>query len=190
MPVKNHIIIVSGLPRSGTSMMMKMLASGGVGVVTDNERKADIDNPRGYFEFEAVKKIKQDSSWLSGMKGRAFKMVATLLMDLPEGQGYKVIFMQRAMPEMLASQRKMLQRLGKDDSVDDSQMEAYFTRHLQKVGAWLSGRQDIDVLYVDYNDIINDPLGMAVRVSEFLGGGLDVDAMGGAVDSSLYRNRA
>jgi len=185
----NDIVIVSGLPRSGTSMMMKMLASGGLDVVTDNERKADIDNPKGYFEFEAVKKIKQDSSWLQGMKGRAFKMVATLLMDLPEGSRYKVIFMRRAMPEMLASQRKMLQRLGKEDSVDDAQMEAYFTRHLQKVDSWLSGRKDIDVLNVDYSDIIDDPLGMAGRVSEFLGGGLDVGAMSGAVDSSLYRNR-
>ena len=73
------ITIVSGLPRSGTSMMMSMLQAGGMDLLTDNERKADIDNPRGYFEFERVKKVKEDPSWLKDTGGRAVKMVARLL---------------------------------------------------------------------------------------------------------------
>jgi hypothetical protein len=86
---KNTVNIVSGLPRSGTSMMMKMLEAGGMEALTDNIRKADIDNPKGYYEFERVKQIKEDQAWLDDAKGRAVKMVSMLLLDLPEGYNYK-----------------------------------------------------------------------------------------------------
>src|SRR6516225_5664390 len=89
------IIIVSGLPRSGTSLMMQMLDNGGVPVVTDNIRTADTDNPRGYYEFERVKKIKQDASWLPATRGKAVKMVSQLLYDLPPSEKYRIIFLER-----------------------------------------------------------------------------------------------
>src|SRR5438045_2458230 len=97
----SEIIIVSGLPRSGTSLMMQMLENGGVDVVTDNVRTADADNPRGYYEFEPVKKIKQDTSWLPATRGKAFKMVSQLLYHLPPSERYRVLFMERDLDEML-----------------------------------------------------------------------------------------
>src|SRR5438105_1498707 len=109
--MSTEIIIVSGLPRSGTSLMMQMLASGGVEVVTDNLRSADTDNPRGYYEFEQVKKVKQDQSWLPSCRGKAFKMVALLLLELPPTEKYRVVFMDRDLEEVLTSQEKMLERL-------------------------------------------------------------------------------
>src|SRR5438067_12425110 len=107
----SEIIIVSGLPRSGTSLMMQMLQRGGVEIVTDDVRTADVDNPRGYYELEKVKKIKQDASWLPQARGKAFKMVSQLLYDLPGGETYRIIFMQRNLDEVLLSQDKMLERL-------------------------------------------------------------------------------
>ena len=108
-----EIIVVSGLPRSGTSLMMQMLAAGGVEVVTDHVRTADTDNPRGYYEFELVKKIKQDASWLPEARGKAVKMVSQLLYDLPAGEKYRIIFLERDLDEVLVSQEKMLERLGR-----------------------------------------------------------------------------
>ncbi len=113
MPLSEEIIIVSGLPRSGTSLMMQMLDRGGIPVVTDQVRVADDDNPRGYYEFEAVKRTKQDSSWLTGARGRAVKLVSSLLYDLPPTERYRVLFMQRELEEVLESQEKMLARLGR-----------------------------------------------------------------------------
>src|ERR1700730_19121643 len=110
--MESDVIIVSDLPRSGTSLMMQMLENGGVEVVTDNIRTADTDNPKGYYEFEKVKKIKEDASWLPATRGKAFKMVSQLLYDLPVGEKYRIIFMERDLDEVLASQEKMLERLG------------------------------------------------------------------------------
>jgi hypothetical protein len=108
-----RIVVVSGLPRSGTSMMMKMLEAGGIPVLTDYEREADEDNPKGYFEFERVKNLKDgDDAWLPQAKGKVVKVIAALLTDLPSSYEYEVIFMRRAMPEILASQRQMLIRRG------------------------------------------------------------------------------
>src|SRR5207247_9084675 len=107
--MNSEIIIVSGLPRSGTSLMMQALENGGVEVVTDNIRTSDTDNPRGYYELEKVKKMKQDASWLPQARGKAFKMVSQLLYDLPPIESYRVIFMERDLDEMLISQEKMLE---------------------------------------------------------------------------------
>ena len=106
------ITIVSGLPRSGTSMMMRMLEAGGMPVITDNLRTADDDNPRGYFEFEPAKKTKDDPSWLNAAEGKAVKMIYKLLYDLPDRLEYRVLIMRRNMQEVLTSQRKMLDRMG------------------------------------------------------------------------------
>ncbi len=154
----NIITIVSGLPRSGTSMMMKVLETGGMEVVIDNIRKSDNDNPKGYYEYEKVKKIKEDTTWLKDTRGKAFKMVSRLLYELPSNESYKVIFMKRKMSEILASQRKMLERTGKStDGMEDAKMGVLYNKHLSGMEEWIEGQENIDVLYINYNDFIKSP---------------------------------
>ena len=189
-PGKDFVTIVSGLPRSGTSMMMRMLEAGGMEIVTDNVRKADDDNPRGYFEYERVKKLKEDPSCLDVCHGKAVKIISMLLLDLPPDRKYKVIFMEREMDEMLSSQRVMLQRLGKkDDDISDETMADKFAKHVRQVEAWIDKQDYLDVLYVKYNEVIEDSQNHAVRVNEFLGKVLDVKKMVGVIEKSLYRQR-
>jgi hypothetical protein len=184
------VTIVTGLPRSGTSMMMKMLEAGGLPVLTDRVRAADEDNPKGYYEYERVKQIEQDQAWLEDAQGRAVKMVSALLKHLPSGYQYKVIFMRRDIAEILVSQRKMLAHRGEPaDRVDDDTMASLFEKHLRKVMASIDARADMDVLYVSYNDVLAGPARYAETVNRFLGGGLDVEAMAIVVDPDLYRNR-
>jgi RNase adaptor protein for sRNA GlmZ degradation len=184
----NEIIIVSGLPRSGTSLMMQMLENGGVQVVTDHIRTADTDNPRGYYEYENVKKIKQDVSWLPETRGKAFKMVSQLLYELPSSQKYRIIFMERDMDEMLVSQEKMLARLGKPAAPRAAIKQAFIV-HLDKLREWLSGQGNIEVLGVCYNDLLEQPEEQADRISAVLEGKADSQSMAMTVDPSLYRNR-
>lgn len=185
------ITIVSGLPRSGTSLMMQMLEAGGMPVVTDSLRKADDDNPRGYYEFEKVKTIKNDSSWLNDCQDKAFKMVSELLYYLPGNHTYNIVFMKREMKEILASQRLMLQRLEKEGAgASDEEMAGQFGKHLQNIGTWLSTQSHIKVLYLKYNDIIQDPLTCAQSVNRFLGGWLHEEDMAQIVETSLYRQRS
>ena len=183
------IIVVSGLPRSGTSMMMKMLEAGGINVVTDMIREADTDNPRGYYEFEQAKKIETDVSWLPAMRGKAFKIVSMLLKKLPKGYQYKVIFMCRDMEETLASQARMLERVGKLEGPSDDKMAKHFSRHLSDMETWLAGAENFDVLYIQYSDVIASGKASARRIAEFLDRALDVSAMQKVIDVSLYRNR-
>ena len=187
-----EVIIVSGLPRSGTSMMMKMLEAGGLPVLTDNIRKANEDNPKGYYEFERVKKLPEgDTAWLDQAEGKVVKIISQLLMSLPAGYTYRVLFMRRHINEILASQRRMLVRRGEDpDKVDDEEMAALFEKHLEKVFAWLDRQPHLHYMEVDYNRTLADPQPTAERVNEFLGGELDVEKMVGMVDPSLYRQRA
>src|SRR6266852_3321230 len=145
--MKSAIIIVSGLPRSGTSLMMQMLEEGGVEIVTDNIRTADTVNPRGYYEFEKVKKIKQDASWLPQTRGKAFKMVSQLLYDLPPSERYRIIFMERDLEEMLLSQEKMLERLGRSAAPREAMKRSY-TLHLERLHAWLRQQPHLEVLCV------------------------------------------
>jgi hypothetical protein len=182
------IIIVSGLPRSGTSLMMQMLENGGVAVVTDRIRFADPDNPKGYYEFEQVKTIKRDASWLPAMRGRAFKMVSQLLYDLPPSETYRIVFMERDLEETLLSQEKMLTRLGRI-AAPREQMKRALTLHLERLHEWLSLQGNMEVLFVRYNDLVEQPREQTERVGEFIGGNLDVGAMVKTVDLSLYRNR-
>lgn len=184
------LTIVSGLPRSGTSLMMKMLETGGMEVVVDNIRTADIDNPRGYYEFEPVKQTKNDASWIAPAIGKAVKMVYLLLLDLPPDHEYRVVFMRRNLDEVLASQKAMLDRLGKASPLDDAKMAALFRDQLAKFDAWAKTRPNLKLLDISYNDAVADPAPVAAEVNRFLGGGLDVDAMSRTVDPSLYRNRA
>jgi hypothetical protein len=187
----DSITIVSGLPRSGTSLMMQMLEAGGMSVVTDNVRKADDDNPKGYYEFEKVKTIKNDSSWLKDCQHKAFKMVSELLYYLPDNHTYNVVFMKREMNEILASQRLMLQRIGKEGAgASEEEMAGQFRKHLQNIEIWLSTQSHIKVLYFKYNDIIQDPLTCAQSVNRFLGGWLHEEDMAQIVETSLYRQRS
>lgn len=184
----SEIIIVSGLPRSGTSLMMQMLQSGGVEVVTDNVRTADADNPRGYYELEKVKRMKTDASWLPETRGKAFKMVSQLLYDLPASEQYRVIFMDRDLEEMLLSQEKMLQRLGGIAAPREPMKRAY-ALHLARLHEWLRRQGHMKVLRVSYNDLMERPQRESQRVSAFLDGKANAESMARTVDPSLYRNR-
>lgn len=184
-----YITIVSGLPRSGTSMMMQMLSAGGMPVMTDNVRQADPDNPHGYYELESVKSLQRNPSVLNEAIGKACKVISTLLYDLPKDKPYKVIFMQRELAEILASQRTMLQRRERtEQSASDAEMGEIFTRHLDDIRAWLSRQGNMEVLYVDYRETLADPAACAQAVNRFLDLRLDVKRMLEAVDQSLYRN--
>jgi hypothetical protein len=188
----NELIIVSGLPRSGTSMMMKMLAAGGIEPVTDSRRTADEDNLLGYFEDERVRQLAEDNSWITAdLAGRALKVISMLLYHLPVKLNYSVLFMQRDIDEVLASQRKMLERRGETDTgPPDEVMAAKFGEHLEKVAGWLAKQENFRTLYVSYADAVARPGEYASRVAEFLGRELDQKATAGAVEPAMYRNRS
>ena len=187
----DYVVIVSGLPRSGTSMMMKMLEAGGQQILTDNLREADANNPKGYYEFERVKDMKDgDLAWLPEARGKVVKIVTGLITYLPADYTYKVIFMQRDLTEILSSQKKMLGRLGKgDDNIPDDQMAKIYQEHLKQVRAWLFKQPNMEVLYVNYNTMVANPLESLNKVNDLLGGDMDVSVMAAVVDRELYRER-
>ncbi len=188
---RNFITIVSGLPRSGTSMMMRMLEAGGMPVLADHQRATDEDNPKGYYEFEAVKKTAEDDSWLQRAKGAAVKMVYRLLYDLPPNYHYRVLYMRRNMEEVLASQRAMLSRSGDCASeASDQHFALLFQREIDKSLQWLKSQDHFEYVEVDYNQMLTTPHHHIMNVSIFLGGDLDTDAMYEVVDPSLYRQRS
>jgi hypothetical protein len=187
------VIVVSGLPRSGTSMAMQMLAAAGVPVVTDGIRQAGEDNPKGYFEDERVKDLHKenvDRSWLRDARGKAVKIISFLLKDLPETNNYKVIFMKRALPEVLKSQKKMLERRNETDDSSDERMLDLWENHLWRVEYLLKHADQFEMMEVAYADVIRDPLREARRIRDFLELQADPETMAAAVDESLYRNRA
>jgi hypothetical protein len=187
----DEINIVSGLPRSGTSLMMQMLDAGGLEALTDHVRAKDEDNPRGYFEFEAVKRTKKDASWLKDAGGRVVKMVHVLLYDLPPGRAYRVVFMKRDLREVIKSQTVMLDRRGTTGAnLTDEQLMKAYEGQLGKIEGWLAEQPSFQVLYVSYNELMEDPAGAAQAVNKFLGGSLDEEAMLKHVDPTLYRQRA
>jgi hypothetical protein len=187
---RSEIAIVSGLPRSGTSMMMKMLEAGGMPVLTDHIRTPDEDNPKGYYEFERVKQIEHDQAWLEDARGKAVKMIAALLKHLPSDYQYKVIFMKRDIYEVLASQRQMLIRRGEAaEGVPDEKMAELFRRHVAQVETWLAAQPCFEVLYVEHGKVLANPLAEAQRVASFLGGDADADRMAQVVDPALHRQR-
>jgi len=185
------IIIVSGLPRSGTSLMMKMLAEGGMQIVTDAIRHADEDNPNGYFELETVKSLPEGNlTWLQDNSGRAVKVISSLLEYLPSEYAYKVIFMEREIKEILASQQKMLVHRNETAKLNDSEMELQFRNHLAAMKAWLVRQANIEVLYVNFNVLIANPEPLCKRISDFTGISLDINRMLSVPSEKLYRNRA
>lgn len=185
------IAVVSGLPRSGTSMMMKMLEAGGIPPLTDEIRAPDVDNPEGYYEFERVKKLgKGDTAWLEDAQGKSVKIIAALLKNLPPDYYYQVIFMRREMDEVLRSQKQMLERRGEPThKVEDQDMAALFKKHLDDITAWLGGQPNFEVIYVSYNDVLQKPDEQARRINQFFGERLNVEKMASVVDRNLYRQR-
>ena len=184
------VTVVSGLPRSGTSMMMKMLEAGGLSPFTDNIRTADEDNPKGYYELEKVKELKNDAAWMSEARGRVIKVISALLQDLPADHQYRVVFMRREMSEILASQKQMLIRRGQEpNKVPDEKMAAMFEKHLVKIAEWLGDQSHIEVLFIKYNDILAEPAGSVMTLNAFFGDTLDAAAMQSVVDKQLYRQR-
>lgn len=189
-PVSGAITVVSGLPRSGTSMMMRMLAAGGMPICTDNIRKANEDNPNGYFELEKIKQLEADAAWLRQEKGKSVKAISALLPLLPKDIFYYVIFMRRNMAEILASQKKMLQRRGvTDDDIPDHVMAAKYEAYLAATFQWIEKQAHIKALYIHYHEVISNPWREARRVNDFLQDRLDVAGMAEAVDPNLYRQR-
>lgn len=188
----NPVVVVSGLPRSGTSMMMKVLEAGGLTPVTDELRSADEDNPKGYYELERVKQMdKGDTAWVADAQGKVVKVISALLEYLPPDYQYKVVFMRRNMDEILASQKKMLERRGEPtDRVSDEDLTRLFAKHLQKVETWMRAQPNFAVFYADYNDMLANPEPFVRQINQFLGGGLDEAKMATVVDPNLYRNRA
>lgn len=183
------ITIVSGLPRSGTSLMMRMLEAGGIQPLIDEVRMADVDNPKGYYEFERVKQLPQDTGWLPDAEGKVVKMVSMLLYELPKDREYQVVFMRRAMPEILASQKKMLLRRNADMKIDDAEMKELFEGHLNNMLAWLKEQPHLKAVEIWYNDVMKQPAVEVEKLRSFLGGHLDAAAMIASVDETLYRNR-
>jgi hypothetical protein len=185
------ITVVTGLPRCGTSMMMQMLHAGGMEALTDKVREADVDNPHGYFELEQVKKIKEDASWLPEAEEKVFKMVSMLLFHLPVGFRYQIVFMQRELDEMLASQAKMLARLGQTGAgIDDAQLKAFYRSHLAKVNEWLATQDHMRVHYCSFNAVLSSPEEEVPKLASFVEQDLAVDRMIATIDPTLYRNRA
>lgn len=186
------IIIVSGLPRSGTSLMMQCLKAGGVPIATDDLRKNDEDNPRGYFELEFVKQLRgsPDQVNLEQLHGRAVKMAHPLLYCLPSGHSYRVIVMRREMKEIIASQNIMLKRRGRAITEAEQSLIPLFERELNRLLDWLGRRTDVFFICVNYGDLVLNPRKTVDMVSAFLGGGYDSVRMSQTIDPSLYRCRA
>lgn len=185
------IIIVSGLPRSGTSMMMKMLDAAGIPIMTDAVRTADIDNPKGYFEYERVKNLEkeQDRSWVREARGKALKVISWLLKDLPDDNAYQIVFMRRDIDEVLTSQNKMLERREQQDTADDETMAEAYRNHLAAVRIMGRKKANWSITEIRYDEAVRDPAKVARTVNAFLGGGYDERRMVAAVDEKLYRNR-
>ncbi len=185
------ITIVSGLPRSGTSLMMQMLVAGGMTALADGERRADIDNPHGYLEWERIKQLPNDPGCIAEAEGKVVKAISKLLLSLPREHNYRVIFMQRPLPEVLKSQDEMLRRRGTyKEGVDQTVVSAAFEKHLRAVDAWLDGKSYVRTLRVKYQEVLSKPKDVAQQIADFLDMELNVDAMAQQVDASLYRNRS
>lgn len=188
---QDHVTVVSGLPRSGTSMVMAMLKAGGLSLLTDEARTADEDNPKGYFEFERVKRLKEgDAGWLDSAVGQVVKVISYLLPELPQGFYYDVVFVKRRLSEILASQRRMLERAGEDpDKVDQDELAEILKRHLEQVQGWLENQSNVRVVYIDYNKMLTSPDEEIRALVSFFDRPLDSRAMKAVIDHDLYRQR-
>jgi len=186
-----EILVVSGLPRSGTSMMMKMIEAGGVSVMIDNIRVADSDNPKGYYELERIKQMdKGDKEFIADAQGKVVKVISALLAHLSPNYQYRVVFMNRRIEEVMKSQGRMLVNRGEDkDKLDDETLKGLLKKHASDVKKWVADQPNFTMLEVDYNDMVKAPLDYIPAINKFVGGKLDEQAMVSIVDPELYRNR-
>jgi hypothetical protein len=184
------IVVVSGLPRSGTSMMMKMLEAGGIPILTDMIREADEDNIKGYYEDERVKKLHKDNRWVFEANEKALKVISYQLRHLPPDYKYYIIFMERKIKEILLSQNKMMERRGEtQDEVPDLIMGQLFQKHLIETKEWLNKQTNIKTIYISYNKILNNPKKSSEKIAQFLEKDFDIDKMIQVVDPDLYRQK-
>src|SRR5512146_1150738 len=185
------ITVVSGIPRSGTSLMMQMMAAGGMPVLTDGQRSADANNPRGYFELESVKALGKNQDIVGQAEGKVVKVISSLLPSLPKQFQYRVIFMCRPLEEVVSSQNRMLERLGMEvPPTPTAAVIAAFQEHLKKTKSWLSQQPNFEVLYVDYPAVLQTPEEHARKICSFLGRVLDVSAMISQIEQSLHREKS
>jgi hypothetical protein len=193
--MRDFTTVVSGLPRSGTSMAMQMIVAGGIPALADGLRAADDDNPRGYFEFERVKSLRTDKAWLDEARGKVVKVIHMLLTELPDDRPYRVVFLDRRLEEVVKSQSTMLARSGRaGGGLAPDRLMAVYAQQLVQVKAWLAARPNFAVLEVAHAALLADPAGQAAAIAGFLrdgaGPALDEAAMAAAVDPSLHRNKA
>ncbi len=185
-----YVTVVSGLPRSGTSLVMQMLAAGGMTVLSDGRREADDSNPRGYFEYQRVKNLKADNAWLGESQGKAVKIIVQLMPYVPPGYRYRVVVVERDLDEIVASQRAMLEREGRSGAqISDAQLKRVFAAQSSRVRRWMQNQGGIDVLTVHHRQLIENPALPSAQIAEFLDGQVDVELMAKVVDMSLYRSR-
>ena len=190
MNKENKITVVSGLPRSGTSLLMQMLQAGGMDIYTDNRRKADESNPRGYFEHEAVKGLMRDASFLTAARGRAVKVISYLLRYLPDDFQYDILFMRRNLDEIILSQNRMLSKLNEEtDDIHSQETKSVFLNHLHEVHKWLHSQKNIRFIYIDHRAVLSEPYKTAERIAGFLEKGLDSVKMASVVNPSFHRSK-
>lgn len=183
------ITVVSGLPRSGTSLMMQMLHAGGHDILCDDHRQPDPDNPRGYFELDKVRSLERDATWVAEAEGKAIKVISFLLRSLPPGHEYRVIFMHRNLDEVLASQAQMLHRLGQPTGPESTLMRSHFERHLKSITEWISRQNHFRMHTCEFTGVLRSPAAAATAITEFLEAPLRIQDMAAAVDHTLYRQR-
>jgi hypothetical protein len=184
--LKDTLVVVSGIPRSGTSLLMQMLNNGGMEILADDKRKPDISNPKGYLELEAVKKLAQDNSCLKNQTGKAVKVISHLLKNLPEEQKYKIIFMNRDMNEIIKSQQKML---NKNEKKYSKELIKAFLKELKHVKQWIKEDPQKEMINLDYKKVVKQPMKAINKIIQFLGVPLDKQAMKEAIDPRLYRSK-
>jgi len=171
--------------------MMQMLVAGGMTALSDGERQAETDNPRGYLEWERIKQLPNDPACIAEGEGKVVKVISRLVLSLPPGLDYRIIFMQRPLPEVLASQDQMLRRRGTyKEGANSAAISAAFEKHLREVDAWMDGKPYVRALRVPYHEVLSKPKDLSEQLAEFLGIPLNVEAMTQQVDASLYRNRS
>ena len=192
MSGRPFVTVVSGLPRSGTSLLMQMLRAGGMPVLADAARPPDPDNPRGYLEYEPVRRIERDAGFVAGAVGRAIKIVVPLVRHLPATHAYRVLLVERHIDEVIASQEAMLARRGAAEAgeLPPARLAAIYAAQLTEARDRLAALPACDVLAVAHATLVSDPAAAAAAIDAFLGGGLDRAAMARAVDATLHRQRA
>jgi hypothetical protein len=171
--------------------MMQMIVAGGIAALTDGVRVADANNPKGYYEWEAAKSLKQNPDSIAEAEGRVVKVISALLPQLPARFEYRIVFMLRPLDEVIASQNKMLQRLGKEvPQTPKSAVIAAFEKHLRETDNWLARQPNIAVLRMEHSAVIASPRVEAARIASFLGQPLEIEKMISQVEGSLYRERS